>query len=85
MLVNGSSAALRVGLLFVLVASICVSAQESKPTVRHHRVEETVPDDTTSPEVDQAEAAMQKNDFAAAASLLQKAVAVCPTSFAVFE
>jgi Flp pilus assembly protein TadD len=52
-----------------------VAAQESKPTVRHHRVQETVSDDSSSPEVDQAEAAIQKEDFAAAESLLQKAVA----------
>ncbi len=60
---------------------ICAHAQESKPTVRHHRVAETVPDDTNSPEVEQAEAAMQKNDFAAAEPLLQKAVAAKPDDY----
>ena len=60
---------------------LCAPAQESKPTIRHHRVEETVPDDTSSPEVEQAEAAMQKNDFAAAESLLLKAVAAKPGDY----
>ena len=53
--------------------------QESKPTVRHHRVEE--PDTSNSPEVDQAEAAMQKQDFATAESLLKKAVTDHPEDF----
>ncbi len=63
------------------LATVCVSAQESKPTIRHHRVEETVPEDASSPEVDQAETAMQHNDFAAAESLLQKAVAAKPDDY----
>src|SRR5208282_228815 len=58
-----------------------VIAQESTPTVRHHRVVETVPDDSTSPEVDQAETAMQHNDFTTAESLLQKAVAAKPGDY----
>jgi Flp pilus assembly protein TadD len=59
----------------------CASAQESKPTIRHHRVEEPAPDDTTTPEVAQAEGAMQRNDFAAAEALLQKAVAAKPSDY----
>ena len=55
--------------------------QESKPTVRHHRVDETSSDDTSSPEVDHAEAAMQKNEFATAQALLEKAVAAKPDDF----
>jgi Flp pilus assembly protein TadD len=65
----------------VLVACLGVKAQESKPTVRHHRVTETVPDDSVSPEVDQAETAMQHNDFATAESLLRKAVAAKPGDY----
>jgi Flp pilus assembly protein TadD len=61
--------------------AISASAQESKPTIRHHRVEETVPDDSSSPEVDQAETAMQHNDLATAEALLQKAVAAKPGDY----
>ena len=61
--------------------AICAHAQESKPTVRHHRIAETEPDDTSSPEVDQAETAMQHNDFATAESLLLKAVAAKPGDY----
>lgn len=70
-------------LLFALAfanSAICVSAQESKPTIRHHRVEEPA-EDTTPPEVAQAEDAMQKGDFTAAEALLQKAVAAKPTDY----
>ena len=42
----------------------CAHSQESKPTVRHHRVMETVPDDDSSPELAQAETTMQHGDFA---------------------
>lgn len=45
--------------------------QESKPTIRHHQVAIT----ETSPEVDQAEAAIQKGDYATAEPLLLKATA----------
>jgi len=75
------AASLRVALAAVLFMPICGRAQESKPTVRHHRVEETVPDENATPEVEQAEAAMEKNDFAAAEALLQKAVAAKPDNY----
>src|SRR5450755_3363545 len=63
-------------LLFAIAAVACPSYadQESKPTVRHHRVEEPA-DDSTSPEIDQAETAMQKQDYVAAETLLLKALA----------
>jgi len=63
-------------LLFSLagVAGPLYADQESKPTVRHHRVEEPA-DDSTSPEIDQAETAMQKQDYVAAETLLLKALA----------
>jgi Flp pilus assembly protein TadD len=58
-----------------------VAAQESKPTIRHHRVAEEVPDDTSSPEVDQAETAMQHGDFTTAESLLQNAISAKPNDY----
>jgi len=67
--------------LAVICTTFCARAQESKPTVRHHRVVETVPDDASSPEVDQAETAMQHSDFTTAESLLQKAVAAKPGDY----
>jgi Flp pilus assembly protein TadD len=54
-------------------------AQESKPTIRHHTVEETTTE--TSPEVGQAEAAIQKGDYTMAEPLLQKAVAKNPNDY----
>ncbi|MGB9253492.1 MAG: tetratricopeptide repeat protein, partial [Candidatus Korobacteraceae bacterium] len=57
-----------------------VSAQESKPTIRHHRVEEPA-EDVTPPEVAQAEDAIQHNDFATAEALLQKAIAAKPNDY----
>ena len=66
--------------LAMLFVAVC-AAQESKPTVRHHRVVETVADDSSSPEVEQAETAMQHNDFVAAESLLQKAMAAKPGDY----
>lgn len=69
-----AAATLTAALLAAAMASLGL-AQESKPTVRHHRVEEVVPDDSSSPEVSQAETALQHSDFAAAEPLLQKAIA----------
>jgi len=54
-------------------------AQQSPPTIRHHRIEEPAPEQNT--DVDQAEDAMQKNDFATAEALLQKAVAAKPDDY----
>lgn len=55
------------------------NAQESKPTVRHHTVQETT--NESSPEVQQAEAALQKGDYATAQPLLEKAVQARPDDF----
>lgn len=63
------------------VASVCATAQESKPTIRHHRVEEPAPEQSTSPAVTQAEDAMQHGDFTTAESLLQKAVIAKPNDY----
>src|ERR1035438_1017123 len=67
--------------LTVPATLVSVAAQESKPTVRHHRVAEVVPDDSSSPEVDQAETAIQHRDFATAESLLQKATTAKPNDY----
>src|SRR3974377_521319 len=48
--------------------------QQSGQTVRHHRVEEPA-DEALSPEVEQAEAALQKQDYATAETLLKEAIA----------
>jgi len=66
--------------LAITLMSPCAFAQESKPTIRHHRVEEPS-QDTAPPEIAQAEAAMQRNDFPAAEALLQKAVAANPNDY----
>jgi Flp pilus assembly protein TadD len=73
---------------FVLVAfltfaqiTLFAQSQESKPTIRHHRVEETAPEDPNAVLVDQAETAMQNNDFAAAEAALQKVVAAKPEDY----
>ncbi len=54
-------------------------SQQSTPTVRHHTVQETTTE--TSPEVEQAEAAIQKGDYATAQPLLEKAVAANPDDY----
>jgi len=71
----------QVVVIAMLSMPLCAAAQESKPTVRHHRVEETVPDENSTPEVEQAEAAMEKKDFSTAEALLQKAVAAKPDNY----
>jgi tetratricopeptide (TPR) repeat protein len=74
MSIHRRSAAVLLSVALTVAATlVSVAAQESKPTIRHHRVAEVVPDDSSSPEVDQAETAMQHRDFATAESLLQKA------------
>jgi tetratricopeptide (TPR) repeat protein len=55
-------------------------AQESKPTIRHHLVEEPA-EDSEPPEIAQAEAAMQRNDFSTAEPLLQKALSAQPGDY----
>ncbi len=54
--------------------------QQSPPTVRHHRVQEQA-DSSTSPEIDQAEAAIQKQDYSTAEAFLKKAVETNPHSY----
>jgi tetratricopeptide (TPR) repeat protein len=64
--------------LLLLNALSFADVQESPPTVRHHRVEET---SDTSAQVDQAEAAMQKGDLGGAESLLKQALAADPNDY----
>ena len=56
------------------LATTFVSAQTTGKTVRHHKVEERDP--SSPPELAQAEAAIEKKDYATAEPLLQKVVAV---------
>ena len=63
-----------------VLAPLLYAQQQSPPTVRHHRVEEPA-DDPASAEIDQAEAAMQKQNYDAAEILLMKAVADSPHSY----
>ena len=61
--------------------TLFAQAQESKPTIRHHRVEETAPEDPNAVLVDQAETAMEHNDFPAAETALQKVVVAKPDDY----
>jgi Flp pilus assembly protein TadD len=82
MSIHRHSAAVLLSMALTVAATLVgVAAQESKPTVRHHRVAEVVPDDSSSPEVDQAETAIQHRDFATAESLLQKATTAKPNDY----
>jgi Flp pilus assembly protein TadD len=71
---------LLVALIFAAILP-CAQSQESKPTIRHHRVEETAPEDPNAVLIDQAETAMQHNDFATAEAALQKVVAAKPDDY----
>lgn len=75
---SGQITALLAGLL---VAATSIQAQQSKPTIRHHRVEETSPEDMATQQIAQAEDAMQRNDFASAETLLQKVIAASPNNY----
>ena len=68
------------GKLILLFGLACVGSifgQESKPTVRHHRVAE----DPAAAAVFRAEAAMDKKDYAAAESALKQAVELDPENY----
>jgi Flp pilus assembly protein TadD len=72
-----------IALLATTLAGIAVplrGQQESKPTVRHHQVE-VQSDESSSPEIDQAEAAMQKQDYTGAETLLLKAISADPKAY----
>jgi Flp pilus assembly protein TadD len=63
----------------ILAPTLHADTQESKPTVRHHQVQETSSE--TSPEVEQAETAIQRGDYATAEPLLQKTVSAKPDDY----
>jgi tetratricopeptide (TPR) repeat protein len=68
------------GMVILLLGLACVGgifAQESKPTVRHHRVAE----DPAAAAVFRAEAAMDRHDYAAAESALKQAVELDPENY----
>jgi tetratricopeptide (TPR) repeat protein len=71
---RGCALALSVGL-----AVGCAWAQSSHTTVRHHRVTEE--DKSSPPELVEAEAAIEKQDFAAAEPLLKKALERDPNNY----
>lgn len=54
-------------------------AQSTGKTIRHHRIAE--PDSSFPPELVQAEAAIEKKDYASATPFLQKVVATDPTNY----
>ncbi len=61
--------------------SVVSHAQTSRPTVRHHRVEDT---DPTAAKLTQAEDAIAKQDYAAAEPLLKQVVADRPADYAAW-
>ena len=68
-------------LLLALAAIKTMPAQSTGKTVRHHRVAEGPAE---SPELAQAEAAIEKKDFATAEPLLQKVVASDPNNYSAW-
>jgi tetratricopeptide (TPR) repeat protein len=75
----------RLGLrVFVIIAALAgfATAQTTGKTVRHHKVE--VEDPSSPPELIQAEAAIEKQDYATAEPLLKKVVASDPDNFAAW-
>ena len=72
----GNKIPLALSLAAALAAGGLVAVAQTKTTVRHHR--EAVVENPVSPQVEQAEAAIEKNDYAAAEPLLSQAVAANP-------
>jgi len=76
----GTSRQLRRWIGALLLAATSVQAQtSSSKTVRHHRVAEV--DASQPPELAQAEAAIEKKDYATAEPLLKKVVSAQPTNY----
>jgi Flp pilus assembly protein TadD len=75
----GSRFQVTLGLMAALAMGGPAACAQSQPTVRHHR--EVVVENAVSPQVEQAEAAIEKRDFAAAEPLLTKAVADNPKDY----
>ena len=64
----------------LLAVAPAYASQQTGQTVRHHRVEEPA-DDSLTPEIEQAEAALQKRGYATAEELLKKAVNANPALY----
>jgi Flp pilus assembly protein TadD len=77
---NSRAASLLLVATVVVSAAAPIGAQQTGTTVRHHRVEEPA-DDPVAAQLDQAEAAMQKQNYDAAEVILMKAVADNPQSY----
>src|SRR3974390_1188967 len=70
-----------VGTVVALAAALpCFAYQQTGQTVRHVRVQEQT-DDSIAPDVAQAEAALQKGDYATAEELLKKAANANPNDY----
>jgi tetratricopeptide (TPR) repeat protein len=65
----------------LLLSVVSLPAQTSRPTVRHHRVEDT---DPTAAKLTQAEEAISKQDYASAEPLLKQVVAERPADYAAW-
>jgi len=65
----------------LLLATVGLHAQASRPTIRHHRVEET---DPIAAKLTQAEDAIAKQDYAYAEPLLKQVVAERPADYAAW-
>jgi len=65
----------------LLLATVGLHAQASRPTIRHHRVEET---DPIAAKLTQAEDAIAKQDYASAEPLLKQVVAERPADYAAW-
>jgi tetratricopeptide (TPR) repeat protein len=63
----------------LLCLALAAAAQVSRPTVRHHKV--AVEDPSLPPELLQAEAALEKKDYATAETLLKKVVDRDPVNY----
>lgn len=76
----GANKRLRIAsLVALLCAGGILHAQVSSQTVRHHKVAEQ--DSSFPPELAQAEAAIEKKDYASAGALLKKVVAADPANY----
>lgn len=69
-------------LVFALCFAVSIPAQTTGRTVRHHQI--AVEDPSQPPELIQAEAAIEKKDYAAAEPLLKKVVAAAPVNYAAW-
>jgi tetratricopeptide (TPR) repeat protein len=82
--IRKSNAALATAVLTaaaLLLGVVSLYAQASRPTVRHHRIEDT---DPTAAKLTQAEDAIAKQDYATAEPLLKQVVAERPADYAAW-